>query len=80
MPSLRRMSGQDVVSVFMTFGFEFVSQRGSHIKLRRIGANSERQTLTIPNHGEMDTGTLRVILRQASRYISMAELHPHFYR
>ena len=50
------------------------------MKLRRIGPNGERQTLTIPNHSELDTGTLRAIIRQAARYVSMDELQQHFYR
>jgi len=61
------------------FGFEVVSQRGSHIKLRRIGPGGQRETLTIPNHPELDTGTCRAILRQASRFVSAAELAPFFY-
>jgi len=79
MPGLKRMSGRDVVSVLRAFGFEVVSQRGSHIKLRRTGQGGERETLVIPDHAELDTGTLRAIIRQASRYIPAEELHPHFY-
>lgn len=79
MPSLRRMSGQEVLAALRLFGFEMVSQRVSHMKLRRLGPDGEKQTLTIPNHPELDTGTLRAVVRQASRYISMDELRPHFY-
>jgi len=79
MPSLRRMSGADVIAVFRTFGFELISQRGSHVKLRRIAPSGERQTLTIPDHREIDTGTLRAIVRQATRYIPLDQLRPHFY-
>ena len=61
------------------FGFETVSQRGSHIKLRRIGPGGRRETLTIPSHSELDTGTCRAILRQAARFASNAELVPFFY-
>ncbi len=39
----------------------------------------EKQTLTIPNHTELDTGTLKAILRQSSRFIPEQELAPHFY-
>ena len=80
MPNLRRTSGREVIAVFLSFGFEMHSQRGSHVKLRRTGPNGERQTLTVPDHNELDTGTLRAIIRQASRYISMGDLHPRFYR
>ena len=61
------------------FGFEIVSQRGSHIKLRRLGPAGQKEALTIPNHPELDTGTCRAILRQASRFVPSAELAPFFY-
>lgn len=79
MPSLRRMSGRAVIAVFQSLGFEVQAQKGSHVKLRRVGPNGERQTLTIPNHPELDTGTLRAIIRQASRYIAQDELQRRFY-
>lgn len=74
------MSGADVVAVFLSLGFQIHSQKGSHIKLRRMTPENQRQTLTIPNHREIDTGTLRAILRQASRYVSITELQRHFYQ
>jgi len=42
-------------------GFEVYRQRGSHITLVR--KTPPAQT-TIPNHKEMDRGTLRAIIRQ----------------
>ena len=77
-PKLKRLSGSDIVSILKTFGFEVFSQHGSHIKLRRLVTGS-KQTLTIPDHQELDRGTLRAIIRQASRFISENELRPHFY-
>jgi hypothetical protein len=44
-----------------------------------MGTGGDRQTITIPNHPELDTGTCRAILRQASRFIAMSELAPFFY-
>lgn len=79
MPKLKRLSGQDVVRILESFGFAQVSQRGSHVKLRRVLADGLKQTLTIPAHSELDTGTLKAIYRQAGRYILEAELHSHFY-
>ena len=35
MPKLKRLSGCDVLAIFVEFGFESFSQRGSHIKLPR---------------------------------------------
>ena len=78
MPKLKVLSGQDVVEIFLSFGFEIASQHGSHVKLRRRH-NELTQTLTIPNHVEMDKGTLRAIYRQALRYISEQDLHNRFY-
>lgn len=80
MPSLRRMSAREVLAEFQSLGFVVHSQRDSHVKLRRLGPGQESQTLTIPNHQEIDTGTLRAIIRQASRYIAIDELHACFYR
>ena len=79
MPKLRRLSGSEVIKIFASLGFEQVAQRGSHVKLRRTLPDGTRQTLTIPAHTEIDTGTLRAIYRQALRYVSENELHPHFY-
>jgi predicted RNA binding protein YcfA (HicA-like mRNA interferase family) len=68
-----------VVAILGQFGFEAVGQRGSHVKLRRMSDSGERQTLTVPRHRELDAGTLLAIFRQATRFISAAELRPHFY-
>ena len=73
------MSGREVLGALQSLGFEVRSQKGSHVKLRRIGPSGQRQTLTIPNHSELDTGTLRAIIRQAKQYISMDDLYRLFY-
>jgi predicted RNA binding protein YcfA (HicA-like mRNA interferase family) len=41
MPKLRSLSGTEVISIFGIFGFERFSQRGSHVKLRRILAGGQ---------------------------------------
>ena len=79
MPKLRRLSASDVIGILKQFDFAPLTQRGSHIKLRRIRPDGTRETLTIPNHRELDTGTARAILRQASRFIPEDQLRPHFY-
>ncbi len=79
MPKLRRLSASELVSIFQRFGFVALTQRGSHIKLRRINQAGEKQTLTIPNHRQLDTGTCHAIFRQACRYIAPDELRAHFY-
>ena len=77
-PKLKRLSGKDVISILDHFGFTIQSQKGSHVKLRRIGIAGEKQTLTIPLHEELDIGTLRAIVRQATRYIPEEQLRPYF--
>ncbi len=49
------------------------------MKLQRTAPSGDRETLTVPDHRELDTGTCRVILRQATRYVPLAELAPFFY-
>jgi predicted RNA binding protein YcfA (HicA-like mRNA interferase family) len=79
MPRLRRLSGAEVIAILGRFGFVLHAQRGSHAKLRRVLADGTGQTLTVPVHDELDTGTCRAILRQASRFITEQDLRPHFY-
>jgi predicted RNA binding protein YcfA (HicA-like mRNA interferase family) len=79
MPKLKRLSGQDVIKILALFGFVVAGQKGSHVKLVRILLDGSKQPLTIPAHPELDKGTLKAIIRQASRYIPETELKPHFY-
>jgi len=79
MPELKSLSGDEVIVIFSQFGFEVISQRGSHVKLRRVLEDGAKQTLTIPRHKELDKGTLRAIFRQTLRYIPEEKLKPHFY-
>ena len=79
MPKLKSLSGDEVINIFSHFGFEVISQRGSHVKLRRVLEDETKQILTIPRHRELDKGTLRAIFRQALRYIPEEKLKPYFY-
>ena len=79
MPKPKRLSGDALVSILTSFGFTIHSQRGSHLKLRRVTAAGQRQTLTIPLHKELDAGTVRAIFRQAIQYIPENELRPLFF-
>ncbi|MBI5474414.1 MAG: type II toxin-antitoxin system HicA family toxin [Ignavibacteriae bacterium] len=79
MPKPRRLSGDDIISILEHFGFVVRDQRGSHVKMRRISGSGSKQTLTIPRHKEVDSGTIRGIFKQASRYIPEEDLFPHFF-
>ena len=76
---LKRLSGIEVITILEKFDFEIHSQRGSHIKLRRNISTKEKQTLTIPNHKEIDIGTLKAIVRQAGRFIPENSFRDEFY-
>ena len=78
-PKLKRLSGKEVLSILSKFGFSIQAQRGSHMKLRRSLSSGEIQSLTIVMHDELDVGTLRAIIRQASRFIPEEQLKKEFY-
>jgi predicted RNA binding protein YcfA (HicA-like mRNA interferase family) len=79
MSKLRVLSGREVVKILAGFGFQQFAQRGSHIKLRRLVQGGRPQTLTVPNHNEIDRGTLHAIFRQASRFIDVDALKRSFF-
>ena len=76
---LRTLSGSDVVRILGRFGFEHVSQRGSHVKVRWRGERGGRVTISVPDHRAVKRGTLMSIYRDASRAVPEADLRPHFF-
>ncbi|MBK7929631.1 MAG: type II toxin-antitoxin system HicA family toxin [Bryobacterales bacterium] len=79
MGRLRTLSGDAVVAILREFDFVPVSQRGSHMKLRRVMGQGQAQSLTVPRHRELDRGTLQALFRQACRFIPEAELRRWFF-
>lgn len=63
MTRLPRISGRDCVAALLKAGFHFKRQHGSHIVLRK---DTPFAQVVVPDHSELDTGTLRSILRQAN--------------
>jgi len=55
------ISGADCVKALGKLGFDVYRQRGSHIVVVR---KSPPKQTTIPDHKELDRGTLRAIIRQ----------------
>jgi predicted RNA binding protein YcfA (HicA-like mRNA interferase family) len=78
MPKPKRLSGRQVIRILEGFGFNQVSQKGSHVKLKRI-IEGKSQTLTVPDHKELDTGTIRAIFHQASQFINPEALKKEMY-
>jgi predicted RNA binding protein YcfA (HicA-like mRNA interferase family) len=62
MGKLPKISGQDCVKALEKAGFYFKRQQGSHIVLRRDDPFAQ---VVVPNHKQLDRGTLRSIIRQA---------------
>ena len=62
MSRLPKISGRDCVKVLGKVGFYLKRQHGSHMILRRDNPFAQ---VVVPNHKELDRGTLRAIIRQA---------------
>jgi predicted RNA binding protein YcfA (HicA-like mRNA interferase family) len=75
---LKTLSTKEVIAILGKFGFLVHSQKGSHIKMRRETA-AGNETLMLPERRQIAKGTLREIFKQASAFISQAELRPHFF-
>jgi len=63
MSSLPRISGRECLKALLKVGFVLKRQHGSHMILRREDPFSQ---LVVPDHHELDRGTLRDIIRQAN--------------
>ncbi|NNJ11964.1 type II toxin-antitoxin system HicA family toxin [Chloroflexales bacterium ZM16-3] len=62
MPPLPIISGRQCVATLANVGFVLIRQRGSHMILQRADPAT---TISVPDHTELDRGTLRAIIRQA---------------
>jgi predicted RNA binding protein YcfA (HicA-like mRNA interferase family) len=79
MTKLRQLSAREVLKALGSFGFQVATIRGSHAKLKRLLPSGERQTVTIPLHKSLTSGTMQAIFRQSSRYIPEADLRAWFF-
>lgn len=62
MSGLPRVSGREAVAALTKVGFKVRRQKGSHIILRRDQPFGQT---VVPDHPELDRGTLRAIIRQS---------------
>jgi predicted RNA binding protein YcfA (HicA-like mRNA interferase family) len=62
MSRLPIISGSVCIKALSKIGFVVARQRGSHVILVR---EEPRTTICVPDHQELDRGTLRAIIRQA---------------
>ena len=62
MSKLPQISGRDCVKALQQADFHMRRQRGSHIIMRRDDPYAQ---VVVPDHKQLDRGTLRGIIRQA---------------
>ncbi|MEA3439341.1 MAG: type II toxin-antitoxin system HicA family toxin [Chloroflexota bacterium] len=62
MSKLPVISGRVCIKALEKAGFKFIRQKGSHISMLRENPYAQ---VVVPNHRELDRGTLRAIIRQA---------------
>jgi len=75
MPKFPVVSGKEVIKALEKAGFEIVSQKGSHVKLRKTDSG-EKKTVIVPLRPVIRTGTMKSILRQS--HLSLEELQKFF--
>ena len=61
MSALPHISGRECVAALGKLGFYLKRQEGSHMILRR---DNPLVQVVVPDHKELDRGTLRAIIRQ----------------
>ncbi|MBI4649416.1 MAG: type II toxin-antitoxin system HicA family toxin [Bacteroidia bacterium] len=62
MSKLPGISGRDCMNALLKAGFYFKRQKGSHMVLRK---DTPFTQVVVPEHNELDKGTLRAIIRQS---------------
>ena len=63
MGRLGNISGKEAVKAFAKAGWQTVGQVGSHLVMTKSG---QPANLSIPQHKELSTGTLRALIRAAA--------------
>ncbi len=68
MSGLPQLSGKECVVILERVGFRVVRQKGSHLVVRRDDPFSQ---VVVPDHKQLDRGTLRAIIRQAGASVEV---------
>jgi predicted RNA binding protein YcfA (HicA-like mRNA interferase family) len=55
---------REVIKALEALGFEVIRE-GNHISMSRVNQDGSKTPLTLPNHKEIKSSTLLLILRQA---------------
>lgn len=72
MPKLRVLSGRDVCKIMSRHGFEEVRRKGSHIIMQKREGHTT-VTVPVPDHNELQIGTLLGIIKQSGLPRSLFE-------
>ncbi|MBI2654248.1 type II toxin-antitoxin system HicA family toxin [Candidatus Woesearchaeota archaeon] len=64
MMKLPVLSGREVIKILKKVGFEEKRQKGSHVILAKE-TEQGKKAVVVPNHKEVDKGTLLEIIRQS---------------
>ena len=72
MPKLPQVSGDDLVRLLSSLGYEVIRQRGSHIRLRKATPIGEHN-ITVPTPSILAKGTLADILNRVSLWNNIAK-------
>lgn len=64
MPKLPTPSALEVIKALSSQGFQVISQKGSHIKMKKK-IPDKTLVVIVPDHPEISAGTLKSIIRQA---------------
>ena len=64
MSGLPVISGQEAIAALERLGYIQARQKGSHIRMKHP-SDTSRLPITVPDHRELKSGTLRSIIRDA---------------
>lgn len=67
----RDVSGWELIKVLSVFGYEPVSQNGSHIKVTTT--KNGQHHIAVPNHNPVKIGTLSGILSDVASHFGLTE-------
>lgn len=72
MPKLPQVSGNDVVRLLGSLGYQKISQSGSHLKMRKTTGIGQH-TIVVPLHKVVAKGTLNDILNKLSLWNNVSK-------
>ena len=67
----RDVSGRELAKALTVYGYEVVSQNGSHIKVTTV--QNGQHPVAIPNHNPVKVGTRNGILSEVAKHFSITK-------